>query len=70
MKLSTVRKFVTLQYLCTNAWKSNVMKKVQKTLEKSGLEPAAPIRLADRKHCALSIQPNPHLQNKWFIGEF
>ena len=32
-----------------------------KTLEKSGLEPAAPNRLADRKHCALSTQPNPHL---------
>ena len=34
-----------------------------KTLEKSGLEPTAPNRLADRKHCALSTQPNPHL---WF----
>ena len=33
-----------------------------KILEKSGLEPAAPNRLADRKHCALSTQPNPHLQ--------
>ena len=32
-----------------------------KTLEKSGLEPAAPNRLADRKHCALSTQPNPYL---------
>ena len=32
-----------------------------KTLEKSGLEPTAPNRLADRKHCALSTQPNPHL---------
>ena len=32
-----------------------------KTLEKSGLEPTAPTRQADRKHCALSIQPNPHL---------
>ena len=32
-----------------------------KTLEKYGLQPAAPIRLADRKHCALSTQPNPHL---------
>ena len=30
-----------------------------KTLEKSGLEPTAPNRLADRKHCALSTQPNP-----------
>ena len=29
-----------------------------KTLEKSGLKPAAPNRLADRKHCALSTQPN------------
>ena len=37
-----------------------------KTLEKSGLEPAAPNRLADRKHCALSTQPNPHLQ-KWMV---
>ena len=26
----------------------------EKPLEKSGLEPAAPNRLADRKHCALS----------------
>ena len=33
-----------------------------KTLEKSGLEPTAPNRLADRKYCALSTQPNPHLQ--------
>ena len=33
-----------------------------KTLEKSGLEPAAPNHVADRKHCALSTQPNPHLQ--------
>ena len=41
-----------------------------KTLEISGLKPAAPNRLADRKHCALSTQPNPHLQNRWFIGEF
>ena len=32
-----------------------------KTLEKSGLEPTAPNRLADRKHCALSTQPNPHV---------
>ena len=30
----------------------------EKTLEKSGLEPTAPNRLADRKHCALSTQPN------------
>ena len=28
-----------------------------KTLEKSGLEPTASNRLADRKHCALSTQP-------------
>ena len=41
-----------------------------KALEKSGLEPAAPNSLADRKHCALSTQPNPHLQNRWFIDEF
>ena len=33
----------------------------EKTLEKSGLKPTAPNRLADRKHCALSTQPNPHL---------
>ena len=32
-----------------------------KTLEKSELEPTAPNRLADRKHCALSTQLNPHL---------
>ena len=31
-----------------------------KNPEKSGLEPTAPNRLADRKHCALSTQPNPH----------
>ena len=31
----------------------------EKPLEKSGLEPAAPNRLADRKHCALSSHPNP-----------
>ena len=31
----------------------------EKTLEKSGLEPTAPNRLADRKHCALSTQPSP-----------
>ena len=41
----------------TKAWKRHVVK----TLEKSGLEPAAPNRLADRKLCALSTQPNPHL---------
>ena len=29
-------------------------------MEKSGLEPRAPNRLADRKHSALSAQPNPH----------
>ena len=34
----------------------------KKPLEKSGLEPAAPNHLADRKHCALSTHPNPHLQ--------
>ena len=34
----------------------------EKPLEKSGLEPVAPNRLADRKHCALSTHPNPHLQ--------
>ena len=35
----------------------------EKTLEKSGREPAAPIaiRLANRKHPALSTQPNPQL---------
>ena len=33
----------------------------EKPLQKSGLEPAAPNRLADRKHCALSTHPNPHL---------
>ena len=32
-----------------------------KPLEKSGLEPAVPNRLADGKHCALSTQPNAHL---------
>ena len=30
-----------------------------KTMGKSGLEPAAPNRLANRKHCALSTQPIP-----------
>ena len=34
----------------------------EKPLEMSGLEPAAPNHLADWKHCALSTQPNPHLQ--------
>ena len=33
---------------------------ISQTLEKSGLEPAEPIRLADRKNCDLSTQPNPH----------
>ena len=33
-----------------------------KTLEKSVLDPTAQNRLDDRKHCALSTQPNPHLQ--------
>ena len=32
----------------------------EKPLEKSRLEPAAPNRPADRKHCALSTHPNPH----------
>ena len=40
-----------------NAQKPNVVKNP----EKSGLEPTAPNRPADRKHCALSTQPNPHL---------
>ena len=40
-----------------------------KNLEKSGLEPTAPNRLADQKLCASSIQPSPHLQSCWFIGE-
>ena len=31
---------------------------VRKNLEQSG--PAAPVRLANRKHCVLSTQPNPH----------
>ena len=35
----------------------------EKTLEKSGLEPTAPNRLADRKHCASSTQPNPPSTN-------
>ena len=34
-----------------------------KTLE-NGLEPAAPNRPANWKHCALSTQPNPHRQKK------
>ena len=33
----------------------------EKPLEKSGLEPAAPSGLTDRKYCASSTQPNPHL---------
>ena len=33
----------------------------EKPLEKSGLEPAAPNRLADRKHCALSTHPDGDL---------
>ena len=37
-----------------------------KTLEKSGLEPAAPNRLVDRKHCALSTQPN--VDGRWGFG--
>ena len=39
-----------------------------KTLEKSGIKPAAPNRLADRKHCALSTQPNPHLHGDFYLG--
>ena len=31
----------------------------EKSLENSGLEPTAPNRPADWKHCALSTQPNP-----------
>ena len=31
----------------------------EEPLEKFGLEPAVPNRLADRKHCALSTHPNP-----------
>ena len=38
-----------------------------KTLEKSGLEPTAPNRLADQKHCALLTQPNP-FQGFFFQG--
>ena len=34
----------------------------EKTLEKSGLEPTVPNRLADWKHWAFSTQPNTHLQ--------
>ena len=34
--------------------------KCEKTLKKSGLEPTASKRPADRNHCALSTQPNPH----------
>ena len=47
-------------YFQTNAKKLIVVKK-KKTLEKSGLKPLALIRLADRKHCTLSTQPDPHL---------
>ena len=36
---------------------------------KSGLEPTAPIA-SRSEYCALSTQPNPQLQNRWFIGEF
>ena len=32
---------------------------VEKILEKSGLEPNAPNRLSNRKHCALSTQSSP-----------
>ena len=32
----------------------------QKNPGKSGLEPAAPIRQADRNQCALTTQPSPH----------
>ena len=39
----------------------------EKTLEKSDLEPTAPNRLVDRKHCALSTQPNPHLRIKFCL---
>ena len=41
----------------------------EKPLEKSGLEPAAPNHLADRKHCALSTHPNPHLKRRWDLDE-
>ena len=40
-----------------------------KTLEKSRLEPAAPNRLADRKRCALSAQPNPHLRRFGWVDK-
>ena len=36
---------------------------------KSGLEPTAPIA-SRSEDCALSTQPNPRLQNRWFTGEF
>ena len=36
---------------------------------KSGLEPTAPIA-SRSEDCSLSTQPNPQLQNRWFIGEF
>ena len=39
----------------------------EKPLEKSGLEPAAPNRPTDQKHCALSTHPNPHLR-RWGFG--
>ena len=42
----------------------------EKPWKSQGSNHAAPIRLANRKHCALSTQPNPHPQNRWFIGEF
>ena len=41
-----------------------------KPLEKSGLEPTAPNRQADRKHCALSTQPNPHLHGAVLRHDF
>ena len=40
----------------------------ENTLEKSGLEPSEPNRLADRKHCALSTQPNHHVHCRWGFG--
>ena len=41
-----------------------------KTLEKPGLEPAAPNRLADRKHDALPTRPNLHLQKYGSLVNF
>ena len=41
----------------------------EKPLEKSGLQPAAPNRLADRKHCALSTHPNPIYTLRSHSGE-